>query len=229
MQSTGRSQNSSGTDEVAGLDILEPGPTPVADAWSNFRGVAQEWNAELEKRRKPSRAVLERAYAAALLVLRAYLLRQNFGPDGRPKEDLPYALVKMICNNIDYVRAGYLPDPVKDMLRPGSPGIGPHESRDIGLAVAYVRAAKDGVVIDRHPVKTVAQWFGVTDRAVRRWQQTRPNTAYSDFFWTEEHPQIAPLLSKAAKDAGRRYREAGRGADGRFEFPRPGKRAPGRN
>lgn len=197
---------------------------PVAEAWQVFRNVAKDWDAALASGNAPDHDVIERILAATGLVLRAYCLPTNFRDDGTPKEHFPVELAHLIANQIGYIRQGYLPSPIKDMIRPGAPGIGPHERKDIGLAVAYIRAVREGMIEDQHPVKTVAKFYGVTPRGVQRWQQNHPNVEASDFFWGVEDAELGELLAHAMREAGIRYKKAGRGSKGRAEFPRPDKR-----
>ncbi len=196
---------------------------PLADAWAIYERAGRDWNAALDAGR-PTRDVLERLYAAVILVMRTYCRPANFHDDGTPKEHLPIQFVRLIANQIDHIKQGNLPRMISNMVRPGAPGVGPHERRDKGLAVAYIRAARGGLIRDRHPVKTVTRFYGVTDRAVRRWQNEFPDVSPADFFWDVDGSELGELVEYAMKTAGLRYKKAGRGSQGRSEYPRPKKR-----
>jgi hypothetical protein len=100
---------------------METSNKPLADAWAVFRRVRRDWEAALAAGNRPARDVLERVYAATLLVMRAYCRPANFHDDGTPKEHLPIQFVRLIANQIDYIKQGYLPPLISDMVRPGAP------------------------------------------------------------------------------------------------------------
>ena len=96
-------------------------------------------------------------------------------PDHEP---FPAELASCIGGLAGYLAVGKLPEPIRDAARSGRTSPGPDERRDIRWAVAYRRACeRDGIVhmgvthriSDRHPVKTLAAWFGVERRTVRDW------------------------------------------------------------
>ena len=77
-----------------------------------------------------------------------------------------------------YLAVGIVPEPASDVAARGKPGVGPSESRDKRIAVAYRRACEpsglplNGCIIrvqDHKPMQTLADWYGVTEGALRRW------------------------------------------------------------
>ena len=128
----------------------------------------------------------------------------------------------MIANQIQYIVAGKYPEPIAQLTGRGSPGVGPHESRDIGIAVAYIKAAKSGDIKDRAPVKRIAQLFGVTPGAVRKWQRKYDFAEPNDFFPHVPPSELLTLIEKEMRQAALHYRSAGRGSQGRFDRPRGG-------
>lgn len=207
------------------MNVSEDDERTVQQAYEVFRAVAKRWDGFLRDRREPDHGTIKQVFETVELVLRAYCRPSNALPDGRSKEHLPIPIAYLIANQIAYIRSGSLPGPVRTMVRPGSPGLGPHEHSDIGFAVGYVAAARGSLVQDRHPIKTIAERYGVKARTVRRWVQQHPSTQPTDFFvGTDGDDQLGGLLDLATKEAGMRYRQAGRGAEGRTEFPRPHKR-----
>lgn len=199
--------------------------SPVKEAWNIFQRVAEDWDSCLEKGTTPDHEELQRIFSSMELVLRAYCLPKNF-QHGEVVEDFPPPLAKFLANQIAYIKAGYLPSPIKDILRPGGPGVGPHEKKDIGLAVAYIKAVREKIASDKHPVKTVSKYYGVTDRAVRRWQEKYSDVEPSGFFPNISDNELGEYLTHGMKQAGVRYKQAGRGSVGRFNFPRPNKKQP---
>ena len=167
----------------------------------------------------PNRKDVEYAMAAFEFVMRAYCLPTNW-IDGGPIEPLPVEAAFIVADQLSYILAGKLPEPIELMVRPGAPGVGPQESRDIAIAVVYRKAVKAGLIANRAPAKTLAENFGVTTKTVRRWVQNSI-AEISDFFPEAQTEQVrADMIADAMPKAGIRYRQAGRGSDGRFEFRR---------
>lgn len=207
--------------------MMDHGKTPVKDAWEVFQRIAVDWDSCLRKGETPDHELLERMFAGFELVFRAYCLPQNFPdgyPEGRAVEDFPIPLAHYVANQIAYIKAGYLPAPIKEIIRPGSPEIGPHEKKDIGLAVAYIKAVRAKKITDKHPVKTITKFYGVTDRAVRRWQNKYSFVDPSDYFPNTTDKERGAFIARSMKKAGVRYKQVGRGSIGRFEFPRQNKK-----
>jgi hypothetical protein len=94
--------------------------------------------------------------------------------EGRPHPP-PVEIIGTCANFSGYIAVGQLPDPIKDAVKTaGRRRPGPAESRDIGFAVAYCRAACGGIehqgkmitIDDPKPVVTTANEFEV-DRHCR--------------------------------------------------------------
>ena len=90
------------------------------------------------------------------------------------------------------------------------------------MAIAYIDAAKAGLIKDRHPVKTISDIYGVTDRAVHYWKAKYRNHQ-SDFFPGLDGAERVVRLALSVKEAGLRYQKEGRGSKGRVNYPRPNK------
>lgn len=196
----------------------------VAAALLIYRNAAKDARTFLEKGNTPDRKTFQEVFRAAESVLWAYCLPQNIDSDGRPIEYFPIDLAGSLAWHIGYIRTGHLPSTIKDMLRPGSPGVGPHERNDIALAVAYIVAARQGIIVDRHPSKSISELYGVTTRGVRKWQEKYKGTEPSDFYPNIDAPDFEELLNRDVKEAGLRYQQGGRGSQGRVDFPRANKR-----
>lgn len=114
-----------------------------------------------------------------------------------------------------HLAVGDLPGPIIGAVTRGRAGLRPAEAADLGLAVAYRRAATPGGyevrgalirVDDAHPAQTLASWFGVSRKTVQAW--VRAN-----------HPLVLPpgpidpeMLVNRVRAAGERYRSGGRSA-----------------
>lgn len=188
----------------------------MLDAWPLYKHAARELS-QLQAAGQDHRNELRAAFEIFELTLREYLLPENWpdGPGGNPIEPLPVEAAFIVADMISYIRAGKLPKPISEMIGPGSPGIGPSESRDIGLAVAYRVAVDQGLIDDPSPVATIAHAFGVTRRSVSRWCKNY-NVLISDFFPdARDDQERSTCIASAMPEAGLRYRNGGRGADGR--------------
>jgi hypothetical protein len=99
----------------------------------------------------------------------------------------------------------------------------------IQTAVAYVRAARAGMVSDRAPVKTVALAYGVTRRTVERWAVDEGADALAQCV-TRSHGSIEGLcaiLPALMATSGAQYRKGGDPkAGGGAHVNRSSKRAP---
>jgi len=91
----------------------------------------------------PSSKSLQKWWAAIAAVWREYSRQIAIGelPDPPPAE-----LAAVMAGFCGYLGVGKLPGPMKDALSEGRTPLGPEERRDIGLAVAYHRAAKGGII-----------------------------------------------------------------------------------
>jgi hypothetical protein len=191
----------------------------VSYAWSIYKKSLVPVMAAANSGGSPNREDVESAMEAFEFVMRAYCLPTNW-IDGIPIEPLPVMAAFTVAEQVNYIRAGKLPGPIELMVRPGAPGVGPQESRDIAIAVVYRKAVKAGLIADRKPSANLADNFGVTTKAVRRWVQ-ESIAEISDFFPEAQTEQArADMIAAAMPKAGVRYRQAGRGSNGRVEFRR---------
>ncbi len=188
-------------------------PYTVADAWEWWRKAAVAWDAELAKGNQPSETLVRHAFATASGVLRAYCRPANWVEKNGPSESLPIQLAHLIANQIDYIVAGQLPEPIRQLTQSrGRPEPGPQENTDKGIAVAYIRAAREGLIDDARPVKTVEEEFGAHERTVLRWLQRLPWVTPRDFYPNASDAEHGQRLSEGMRKAGARHREAGRTA-----------------
>ena len=199
------------------------GDRPVEKSFELWVEVAERFNTIVTRQRRPSKQLLKRLFERTNLVLRAYCRPANFEPGGGAIELFPTPVAEAIADQMAYILAGRLPGPIQDLTRRGSPAIGPAEDQDIAFAVAYMKLAKSGMIQDKSPNKTIQKQYGVQDSAVRKWVRRKYFVEPSDFFPGIPETERAQKIDEAVRKAGLRYRQAGRGAAGRNEFPRPGK------
>jgi hypothetical protein len=129
-----------------------------------------------------------------------------------PRWSMPAHILSTLAGFSGYLAVGKIPDPIKYAAAEGNAAPGPSERRDIGLAVAYHRAATVGIehndqiikVADRTPVKTIMSAFGVGRTTVQRWNaQERPA-------FLGVNPVTGEVLTSLMQNAGARYQKAGR-------------------
>ncbi|QUD86952.1 hypothetical protein [Phenylobacterium montanum] len=121
---------------------------------------------------------LRQWWAAAAALFRQYARRRS----ANPPEDvaIPANMALLIATLAGDLSLGRLSAALTDVTATGRPPIGELEAADIGMAVAYRRAASPiGLVLDgRHviiedlaPIKTLSRWFRVDRRTVQQWLQ----------------------------------------------------------
>lgn len=150
----------------------------------------------------------------ATLTFRAYCRPENW-PNGtlsQPKEALPLVLASVVANQIEYLSIGRITG-MMDWARKRGNEPGPHENRDIGYAVAYIKAVRAGLITDPSPLKSVASAYGANLRTVKRWQAKYEFVLPTDFFPDAQDSERGALLDVAMREHGERYRLAGRTAD----------------
>jgi hypothetical protein len=127
--------------------------------------------------------------------------------DGNPQHALPAIVAKQLGSFCTYLSAGIIPDPIKHCARRGHL-LGPDERRDVRYAVIYALAAKQGLVRDRHPIKTIIKDYGLSNRkTVQTWIGKHRKTIAPGSFADPE------LIEDRMKEAARRYRVSGRHQD----------------
>jgi hypothetical protein len=188
----------------------------VSETWALFQDVAEHWNRSLRETGEVPSEIIRHAFLCAQLVLRAYWRPKNWGKDGRPTESLPRELAHLIANQIGYLVVGKCPAPIAILTGRGQPGIGPHEDKDIALAVAYVKAARRSDIQDRSPVKTICRLYGVDASTARRWQRDRAYVE-PEMFWPNATAASRPgLLEQSMRTAALAYRSEGHGRAARL-------------
>lgn len=205
--------------------MQQPKERSVSEAYELVREAMRAWDAMLLENKPVPKEIISLVFERVELVLRTYCRPKNWpnAPDaengciGSPVEHMPVQLADLIANQIRYITAGKCPDPIAQLTGRGAPGTGLHEAQDIGIAVAYIKAAKEGLIDNHAPVKTVARLYGVHQGTVRKWQRSHPYVEPSDFYSFASEAERPPLLDSGMRKAATRYRIAGRGAQGRFE------------
>jgi hypothetical protein len=168
--------------------------TDIADAEEAVRYAAQLLS---EAAGKPQAPALARAYFAAWV----NLLKFHHPISWNSKStQLPPDLAAMLTGLFGYLAVGQIPRPIADAAAgSGRRGIGPTERKDIQTAVDYVEAAKRGNILDRSPVKTICEHYGVGRSTVQGWKRSF-NAA----------PQSSDTLRNRMIEAGKGYQAAGR-------------------
>ncbi len=126
--------------------------------------------------------------------------------------DIPIDVLSALRGFAGYLAVWQIPGPIAHAATEGRRNIGPSYRRDVGFAVAYILAAKQGIqhhgeivtIADKAPVKTVCEAFDVSRTTVRDWQRIVP-VAYLGANRVD-----AEIVTNLMKSAAERYRLAGR-------------------
>lgn len=117
---------------------------------------------------------------------------------------IPPNIAKGLGEQCEFLARGILPAPIRNCISGGGDRVGPGEEADIKCGVAYVLAAKSGIIEDRHPVKSVKEAFGCKDRkAVQAWV-----TRYGAEI---DKSADGDTIARRMTEAGKRYSYWGRG------------------
>lgn len=149
------------------------------------------------------------AYEAALdMYIRA--LAEGCALDPPPLEILTALKIIVSC-----LAVGKMPGVAADAISQGRRGPESRERRDIGFAVAYLMAASTTglehadeqiIIADNRPVKTVCEAFGVIRTTAQGWRK-KIEPAFLGL-----HPIDGEILESLMRQAGERYKAAGRSA-----------------
>jgi hypothetical protein len=187
-----------------------PMSRPVGEGMAHLVESTEEWSACVMLGRLPPPKLIRETINRFAIVLRAYSRTENWLNQREPREHLPVSVTRVIANWLAYVAAGRIPPPFQAAVTAGRPKASPAESRAMGAAVAYIWAAKHGILDDASPVGTVAKSYGVTPRSVMRWCQKMACVRPGHFVWDSDRKSSGPIMSHLMKEYGARYRVAGR-------------------
>ena len=144
-----------------------------------------------------------RYYKAWSHLLQLYSSPLNF-EGAFPINTLPPDLTLQMQKICEHLGRGIIPDPIAHCARPGNL-VGPDEEQDIRQAVAYVLAAKRGLIADNKPVNTIKTLFGCKDRkSVQGWV-----SKYGSSIKIEDL-ENSRTVEKKMKRSAQRYSIAGR-------------------
>jgi Phage integrase central domain len=123
----------------------------------------------------------------------------------------PLELLAVITKLASYIAAGQIPDSIVHASSQGRHRPGPTEARDMGIAVAYMLATRPGglehcgetiVIADKMPVRTICEALGIRQTAYDWQQAVQPSLSVN--------PVDGEMLASLMREAGARYKEAGR-------------------
>jgi hypothetical protein len=162
-----------------------------------------------DDRRGPNREF----WGAVALVLYCYNHPANW-PTGynddamsdHPRFAIPVTLAHILAEQAAYLQVGTVNDLFKDVRSEhGTSASGPLEGRDKAVAVAYVRAAQDGLIKDDDPKKSVHEAFRIGKSTLDNWISAKPRIM-ADMFGPPE------TLERLFQESAARYRDKGRSA-----------------
>jgi hypothetical protein len=111
-------------------------------------------------------------WSAALEVLRAYRQSDLCSDSLMPRHGIPPVMVDELALLLEELLAGRVPDKILPLLSPGAPMLRPVERRARLCAAAYVDYARRGLIVDKAPVRTIREKFGIARRTASDWVKT---------------------------------------------------------
>jgi hypothetical protein len=193
-------------------NTIPHGLDTVAGCYRVLKALAADFEGHREGNNKEKLSQAARDwYHAASFLLRAYTLKKNWpnGFDGVPIEAIPPEFAAVFADQLQYISVGNIPAPI-ELARKKGYEPGPDYRRDLGIAAAYLNAVKDGIVLDRAPIKTVTHHFGASRRAVFRWQSEYAFARAEMFFENTASAELGTAIFEAMKEAGSRYKSGSR-------------------
>ena len=169
---------------------------------------AEKENAKAQSE-KERRLAGRQAYEAIAAICEAY----SSDPSGQTK--FPPKIAQALWVLISNALAGHPTDSFRDLLATGkksAPRLSASEIKDMKIAVAYVQDAKQGLIADKTPVKTVAALFNVDPRTIRSWKKLYGSTDIGEELFPEAGKiDRAELIANLAKERGAFVARHGRG------------------
>jgi hypothetical protein len=158
---------------------------------------------------RPSKQQLQEWWKAVANVWREYPRQIENGNSPMPPPVDLASIMAALCFNL---AVGQMPETMSEAISEGRTSPGFHEIRDIGLAVAYHKAAKSSVAHNGHqikvndatPTKTISKEFGVASSTVRKWVRK-----YQPAFLGVNDIEPETLIHLMTQ-AGKTYTKAGR-------------------
>ncbi len=165
---------------------------------------------------------------AALDVLRAYRRSDLCSNSLMPHHGIPPVMLDELALLLEELLAGRIPDKVLPLLTVGAPSLRPVERRARVCAAAYVNFARQGLIDDKAPVRTIREKFGIKARTASVW--INRHLFGEPWLPSERLPEQDQALSVAgALDAvAEEYARLGRAQDNRFKYKRPKRKRPPR-
>jgi hypothetical protein len=186
------------------------GPLTVSEAYKEFESVHSEIVHGTRNGKKPSKKTNKRFWNSVCNVLHAYRREENLGYSDNPIHPFPPTVAIALERVLGEMVAGTLPEPWEALRRAGAPSPLPLEREDIGWAVRYMKASREGVISDKSPNKTVREAYGVGESTVRSWVKKYPHVKTDDFLPNASPKVRAAIITKRVKSGGTRYSHSGR-------------------
>ena len=182
---------------------------PVKEAEQRFRHANELYRGASSKkeRAKFSREVWEAIRDACF----AYRDPENLSAENPEKfpANIATALYVFVGNAINKVHEESF-----DLLFTGR-GASSHPVvaiEDLKVACMYIQWAKEKVIPDKTPIKTISRWFGVDRTTVHGWIESYDvRELLQKYFPNASDIERGKLLASVTEKSGARYREHGRG------------------
>lgn len=181
----------------------------------NYEQCRKAYQAALDADAASKRAAARSYWHAIALILHCYNRPANWdgatrlngsGGWSAPHFAFPPALAKALGNQAMYLHSGDVPAMFTDVKGKGRTVPGPHESRDMAVAVAFVASVRAGETSGiTAPIKFTAEAYGISVRTLQKW--------INEMTWVSKDDFGAPeKLRVQFETSAKNYRAAGRSA-----------------
>ncbi len=167
-------------------------------------------------------------WSAALEILHAYRRSDLCSDSLMPHHGIPPVMLDELALLLEELIAGRIPDKVLPLLTVGAPSLRPVERRARVCAAAYVNFARQGLIDDKAPVRTIREKFGIKARTASGWVNT--HLFGEPWLPSDRLPEETRAWSVAAAlDAvAEEFARLGRAQDNRLKYRRQKLRRPPR-
>jgi hypothetical protein len=169
----------------------------VSEAQRDFLQACSKFDSRIS-----TRPDLRDIYRLARLVCVAYISPENWVGEN-PIEPFPKDMASRVQELCGWLNAGRVPRVMSAVVGRGDPKPPPPEHRDQMRVAAYVHAEKLGTIIDRSPVKRMADACGRKRQTIQNW--------YKEFMLQTDRDQfLTGNVTEAATVAADRLLRNGR-------------------
>lgn len=142
--------------------------------FDDYNKLAKEFNRLVVSKEPVSNELVREIVKSLSITLLQYDSEDNW-VEGKPQIDLPFGIASDIARNMIQLYNGHIPNWMLNIQKRGTPKSDPKEIQSKKVAVHYKQACDRGDIVDESPVKTLAEAYGVSRRAIQQWIKSYPD------------------------------------------------------